>query len=318
MTSVVSATSFSLRCEILGAFLSDSSDGRPALVVPVVDGRMPLDRASGDVILSFRQGGSFEVSGSAFQSDAAIIECSNAALGRTFDVLADDIAKTLTASVQRPTPQEVSRAVARWEELLRGKRQFSREDEIGLWGEIWMLLQLPDTELAVAAWRGPDAEYVDFVGGGVGVECKTGARRLQHFVSQEQVTRPLGDLDVYVLSLWVDQDMTAGESLPEMIAKVDTRLIDPRPFEEKLLATGYSRTDAHRYGLKLRLLEPPLLLPSSAVPRVRSADPGVSHIRFLAALPEEAALAAAPALETMMRLSHAPPNEGEQRPGAHV
>jgi hypothetical protein len=226
----------------------------------------------------------------------------NEELGETFTVLASDIAAAVAPAGTKPTPQEVSRALARWEELLRSKRTLTREDEIGLWGELWMLLQLTDPARAVAVWRGPDAEYVDFVGGGVGIECKASFRRLQHFVSQEQVTRPLGDLKVYIQSIWVDQDAIKGRTINDLIVELDSRLGDRREFEEKLLGTGYSRADAHRYRLKLRVLEPPLLFPVESVPRVREFDPGVSHIRFLALLAEDAALPNAEALAITMRL----------------
>lgn len=238
----------------------------------------------------------------AFDSNAAVVECANEDLGETFRVLAMDVARRVRANALRPTPQDVSQTLAHWEELLRAKRALSRDEEIGLWGELWLLSQLPDPDLAVAAWRGPDAEWVDFVGGGVGIECKASRRRLEHFVSQEQLTRPLGDLEVYLLSMWIDFDAAAGETLVDMVAAMDHRLSDRREYEEKLLGTGYSRADAHRYKLRLRLLEPPLLFPAEAVPRVREIDPGVNHIRFMASLEEKKALSASAGLAVMMRL----------------
>jgi hypothetical protein len=65
---------------------------------------------------------------------------------------------------------------------------------------------------------------------------------------------------------------------------------DKIALEEKLLSTGYSHADEHRYKVKLRLLEPPLLFPVTSLPRVRATDSGVSRIRFLATLDEEASL----------------------------
>jgi len=252
--------------------------------------------------LSFQSAVRFALPNGTFESNAAVVECANEDLVETFRVLAIDVSHRVNARRLRPTPQEVSQALARWEELLRAKRSLSRDEEIGLWGEMWLLLQLPDPRLAVAAWRGPHAEWVDFVGGGVGIECKASRRRLEHFVSQEQVTRPLGDLDVCLLSMWVDFDATGGTTLNEMVSTMDQRLIDRRDFEEKLLETGYSRADAHRYKVRLRLLEPPLVFPIQAVPRVVSAEPGVSNIRFMASLEETKALSPTAGLAVMMRL----------------
>jgi hypothetical protein len=151
-------------------------------------------------------------------------------------------------------------------------------------------------------WRGPEAEFVDFVGGGIGIECKASFRRLQHFVSQEQVTRPLGDLKVFFQSLWVDQDAIGGRSIGDLIEEIDGQIGDRRDFEEKLLRAGYSRADSHRYKLNLRILEAPMLFPIDAIPRVLWADPGVSHIRYLASLVDDSALPQAEALAITMRL----------------
>lgn len=295
-------TTYTLLNEVRGSYFARKDGGRLTLLVPVTETRAPLDRATGDVVLSFRPSVQFDVPGKAFKSNAAIIECANEALGETFHVLAEDVARRVVADSARPAPQDVSQALARWEELLRAKRSLSREEELGLWGELWFLLELPDIARGVAVWRGPDAEFVDFVGGGVGVECKASSRRLEHFVSQEQVTRPLGDLAAYLLSIWLDRDAISGRTVNDLVDGVGKRLESRSEFEEKLLSTGYSRADAHRYKLKLRLLEHPLLFPVDTVPRVRSADPGVSHIRFLASLTEDAALPPAAAIETMAKL----------------
>jgi hypothetical protein len=302
--SVVAST-YTIIEEIVGSYLANGATRRLALLVPVTDARPPLDRGTGDVILSYRPNVLFDLHGSPFTSNAAIIECANESLSDTFRVLSDDIARAVRADRARPTPHAVSRALARWEELLRAQRSLSREEEVGLWGELWMLLQCPDPDRGVAVWRGPQAEFVDFVGGGVGIECKTSFQRLQHFISQEQLTRPLGDLDVFFLSLWIDQDAIEGKTVNDLISDIDARLTDHSEFEEKLLGTGYSRSDAQRYRLKLRLLERPLLIPSSVIPRVRSADAGVSHIRFLATLAEETALAPDAGLALTMKLCSA-------------
>jgi hypothetical protein len=65
---------------------------------------------------------------------------------------------------------------------------------------------------------------------------------------------------------------------------------DEAALEEKLLSAGYAHADEHRYKIKLRLLEPPQLFPVTSLPRVRTADTGVNHIRFLATLDEETSL----------------------------
>jgi hypothetical protein len=281
---------YTIERDVHGSYIARDDAGTICLLVPTTGTRPPLGRASGDVHLTFRSEGTFTVTGRHFSSAAAIVRCENPSLARTFGVLAQDVATTLRAAEERPVPHAVSRALSRWEELLRSRKQLSRDEEIGLWGELWTLLELHDSSRGLAAWRGPDADYVDFVGGGVGVECKAGMRRLEHWISQEQVTRPLGDHEVFVMSLWVGIDAVGGSSLPDLVARAIAMADDEAALEEKLLSAGYSHADEHRYKVKLRLLEPPLLFPVSSLPRVRAADTGVSHIRFLATLDEETSL----------------------------
>src|SRR5579862_5935823 len=140
--------------QLTGAYLARSENGRISLLVPVTDVRPPLNRATGDIILAFHPNVDFEIEETSFGAPAAVVECANDALAGTFRVLAEDVARTVSVPGGRPSPHEVSRALARWEELLRSKRTLSRDDEIGLWGELWMMLQLPTVSCAVAVWRG--------------------------------------------------------------------------------------------------------------------------------------------------------------------
>lgn len=301
-TVTAGAVALRLDEEIQGCFFARDPDDLRALVIPVADGKLPLDRSAGDVMLSFSAGVRFDVKGESYVSNAAIVVCLNDRLQDTFTVLAGDVARTVDAKRSLPTPNQVSHALARWEELLRARHDLTRDEVVGLWGELWFLLNAPDPDRAVSTWRGPEGESVDFVGGGIGIECKTSLRRLEHHVSQDQVTRPLGDLEVYVLSLWIDQDPTRGRTLADLVEALGARLDDHRQFEAKLLQTGYSRSDAHHYKLRLRDLEPPRLFPIGRIPRVREADYGVSNIRFRVKLDEAAAVTPAEAIALLARL----------------
>lgn len=286
-----------------GTFIALTPAGTTALLIPVSSGAVPVRRATGGVALSFATV-DFDVA-PPFRSRAAIIECVDETLIETFLILATSIAAGLRADVSRPNPQTVSAALSQWETLLRGRRSLTREEEAGLWGELWTLAQFANINLGVAFWRGPDAEAIDFVGGGIGVECKTSFRRHIHFVSQAQVTRPLGDFSVFLLSLWVTSDPSAGQSVLELVGTIERRLDDRSTFERLLLAYGFSRGDVGEYRLRLRNLEPPLFFPIADVPRVVEADPGVSSIRFVASLDERTAIPQEAGIALLARMESA-------------
>jgi len=260
------------------------------MVIPTTADRAPLDRATGSVTISFQAKVLFELRKTKFESPAAILTCLNDGLSATFRVLAGEIAIEADAKKTRPAARLVSRLFGSWEELLRRRRSLSHEEEIGLWGELWFLLRAPNLDRAIAVWRGPSGEPIDFVGGGIGVECKTTMRKLEHHFSQNQLERALGDLPIYVLSLWVDRDEVSGQTLNEMIDDAAKVCGDPPALQRLLLQVGYSREDAPLYAHKLRALEAPLWFEQASIPKVRTADPGVSSIRFLASLDESRAL----------------------------
>ena len=297
------STDHKLTEEVSGSFFGTSPAGHHVMVIPIVDERPPLDRATGSVALSFQPKVLFELRRMKFEAPAAILTCLSETLGTTFRVLAEDIATRVDAKTSRPTARLVSRLFGSWEELLRRRLSLSNEEEIGLWGELWFLLQAPNIDRAIAAWRGPSGDVIDFVGGGIGVECKTTMRKLEHHFSQNQLTRALGDLPVYFLSIWVDRDEIGGRTLNDIAEEVAKSCADRADLEKLLLAAGYSREDAALYHHRLRVLEAPLWFEQGSIPRVREADPGVSSIRFLATLDESLALSPERGIALLAQLS---------------
>lgn len=277
-------------------FGSDES-GRLCVLIPLELQRFPADRQSGSVSLFFRPLVTFRVSDQDEESAAAVLRCERSDLEQTFKVLTKDVVGQYKASDS--DPRRMVQALLAWEELLRYRRQLTRDQEIGLWGELWTLLSFPDIDRALSAWGGPDAEKIDFFSNGIGLECKTSKAPLQHHFSQEQLTRPLGDADVYVISLWVAHDPVEGRSIESLVREIDSRVADSVLFETKLLETGFSREDAALYELRLRVLEQPKLFAISDVPRVLEASPGVTRIHFVSTLDADLALPADSAMKLL-------------------
>jgi hypothetical protein len=71
----------------------------------------------------------------------------------------------------------------------------------------------------VEAWRGPEAERVDFFLGDLGVEVKVGRQARVHMVSQAQVDEPLGDVPVVFMSMHVMIEPMRGLSVPDLVAR---------------------------------------------------------------------------------------------------
>jgi hypothetical protein len=88
--------------------------------------------------------------------------------------------------------------------LLRRDQILSRERELGLYGELLLLLglcRLVDSETAVSAWRGPEAEEHDFGLAGMDIEVKTtSSERRTHWIGSLTQLQPTADRPLWLVS----------------------------------------------------------------------------------------------------------------------
>jgi hypothetical protein len=299
---------FSLSERVENAYLGKNRSGQEVLLVPLGPGRLPIGRATGGVRLSFFPAVEYKWGPKGFQTPTAVLTCEDGSLNHTFKTLARDIALRVGTIGDAPSAQDVADAFVEWQELLRARRRLSLEEQVGLWGELWLLTQMDDLTHALTLWRGVDSGRIDFVGGGIGIECKTSLRGHVHLFSLDQVERPLGDTPVYVVSLWIERDDSEGISLPSMIASLRQRLAEKKEFDKKLLRLGYVDGDSQDYDASFRTLEEPKWLALEQVPRVRGVDPGVSRVVFEVSLQAATALDAAFGVSLLHRLSRVPPS----------
>lgn len=95
-----------------------------------------------------------------------------------FEVLASDLANVASmASSASASLSAVVRRLEAWQACLRLRAQkLSREEQIGLFGELMVLRAVADVvgyARAISVWQGPYDGLHDFVGSGVAVEVKT-------------------------------------------------------------------------------------------------------------------------------------------------
>lgn len=267
-----------------------SRGGLPALLVPLSSAPGGVARTGGGCVLRPANDVAFSFEGRKWNQAAAILECSDPSVLDAFAVLALDVAVRSSPGAGSLGWDDVAELVDEWYTLFARRRSLSLEDEMGIWGEVWFLSQASNLDRLASGWFGPEGGSSDFVIGAVCVDVKTSRSRLRHFVSQTQVERPMGELKAFLVSLWVGLDPEAGVTLPALIDRVLTRSQDPTPVLKRLLETGYSPVDRHEYQRSFLLLEEPLWFAASHIPRVRLADPGVSHLRYMVMLNSDEAL----------------------------
>jgi hypothetical protein len=271
------------------AFVGRSRSGAPTLLIPLQQVSSGLSRSGGGFSLIPAERVEYEFSGRKWEQPSAALECTERELLDAFVVLCADLLARLSAVNGMANWFAVTKWVDEWQALLGKKPPLTPEQELGLWGELWLVAQSRKPDELVNGWRGPERENVDFFFDGVGVEVKTSRRAHAHFVSQKQITRPVGDFDAYLLSIWVAPEPVRGKSLVELADDIMSRTTDGLAFLKQLGRLGFSPYDRNQYRTRFVSLDVPKWFRADSVPRVRAADEGISNLRYQIILDVEAA-----------------------------
>lgn len=167
-----------------------------------------------------------------------------------------------------------------WDALLRPAGRLTKEDEIGLFGELWALHRLigflgPE---AVEGWVAIDPESHDFRFQSVDLEVKTTVSQERlHFINSLAQVVPLEGHELYVLSIQIaPAGIGGGLTLPEAILAVrstfnhDSNL--QSLFSLAIENRGYRESEAAQYPTRFRLREKAALIPvDQAFPAVTPA-----------------------------------------------
>jgi hypothetical protein len=304
-------TDYRLLAEVEGAFIARARDGLPALFVPMKDlGTAPVGRRASGCELIGHSSTRFVFQGRDAVGPAAALLCIDPDLFDAFAVLAMDVAQRVRDS--GGTWSSMLSAVEEWQTLLAPRGRPSAETEEGLWGELWFLSQAEDVEQAFAAWCGPDGGATDFFLGGRSAEVKTSRHHRQHHVSLSQVDAPVGTHDAWLLSIWVKVDPGTSSTVVQLAERFLDRVRDRSAALRRLARAGYSPADKSGYAAAFVVLAEPEWYAAADIPRVRAADPGVSHLRYRVAL-DETRRADGPLSDSLWQHFHGHKYGGERR-----
>lgn len=208
------------------------------------------------------------------------IQCEDAAGHAAFDLIGGELAVQLAAATQSPS-EIVRRVLARWRRFWGQlpRTLLSREQQIGLFAELWFLclwlLPRVGAADAVSRWRGPFGARHDFEWLGRSVEVKgtTSTRGAIHRVNGiEQLGEPeQGNLLFF--SLRLGDEAGATNTLPALIATCRAALaVDDEAlsrFESALMRAGHSPAHDEEYAkLHMRVIAEELYSVHGSFPRI--------------------------------------------------
>lgn len=201
-----------------------------------------------------------------------------------FDLIGAELLGELAARNQ-PAPRCVELIIGRWRRFWGSfpRQLLTREEQLGLFSEIWFLAFWLIPYLApidaVDRWRGPLGSRHDFEWLGHSVEVKATsavARRVHRIHGLEQLDPPReGQLFLY--SVQLREEGGATNSLPTLIAACRQLLARDANalsrFEDLLLSARYNTAHETMYAsLRLRVVSERLYAVRDAFPRLTLAD----------------------------------------------
>ncbi len=171
-------------------------------------------------------------------------------LRELFEVMAEDVAaRILAASDEGGAVAGMRERLNRWERFMSdvGPQGLSREDQIGLFGELTFLRTLLHSGVtaqeAVGWWYGPVRENQDFQNGNRVVEVKTTTGNSPTAVSiSNELQLDDSDCDqLFLFHLWLKDLKGGGTSLPALVDEISGLVAGSAAgaFGDRLLDAGY-------------------------------------------------------------------------------
>lgn len=196
------------------------------------------------------------------------------------DTIAVELVQALMAGASIGRVRLVQNVLAKWRRFWSGVNQgvLSKEQQLGLFGELWFLSRwlcpTVGAAKAVQMWRGPTGARNDFEVQGMAIEVKTTGRldstHVIHGLDQ-LLEPPSGTLFLYSLS--VRDEASGTDSLPKMVNEMRGRLASDvqvlMQFDASVYAAGYDDRLASEYAkLVLRIRDEGLYRVTDGFPRL--------------------------------------------------
>lgn len=201
--------------------------------------------------------------------DVIEVSTRNAPLFRDFYAFACALADRLQLN-SLPPDRAIQSALNDWAALLRSLVVLSKEKEVGLMGELWLLMRVAEHwgwDNAADSWKGTASEEHDFSLPHFDVEVKTTtSERRNHMIGSLTQLQPTDSRPLYLLSLqFTDAGAGPGITLADSVADVRSRIEHQSNRVNELVrgrlrAAGWQQEHGPHYRRRLTLRTPPALV----------------------------------------------------------
>lgn len=226
------------------------------------------------------------------------IACNDKSGDAALDIIASELLRALSVEKRGRSIAVVRSVMAKWRKFWGEAKSevLSKQEQIGLFGELWYLaywlIPALGAELAVSMWRGPVGARNDFESQAWAIEVKTSSKLDgSHSINGLEQLVAFDQVKLMLFSLLIREEMSSTSSLTGMVAIIREAINGDETvlaqFESMLAASGYD--DAQReeyYRTKFRVRSECLYKVTDGFPRITPFDlkngliPGVGQVGY--------------------------------------
>ncbi|MFZ3171113.1 MAG: PD-(D/E)XK motif protein [Carboxydocellales bacterium] len=180
--------------------------------------------------------------------------------------------------------KKLSEALERWRRFfsLRENIKLTREEQLGLFGELWLLRSMLQNNVglqAIGCWKGPYREVFDFSLHNMSIEVKTTAAKMPYkaYISNEmQLDDRLGGGNLALCFIAVQPNDSSGETLGDVVKGIEDYIESDETacslFRDKVFGCGLSKPYIDSYAVKYIVKEHAFFNVKEGFPRILSEN----------------------------------------------
>jgi hypothetical protein len=268
--------------DIMAVFAVRKTDGRHILYVQC----NPEDVAKGYQYPAWK-GISIEFSGfdnADLKGCYIRIEQSENSDDEVYFAVSDDLCFCLQDIERADLHKNLTLALERWRRFfsLRDNIKLSREEQIGLFGELWLLRSMLQNDVGMGTigyWRGPYHEVFDFSLQNMGVEVKTTAAKMPykaHISNEMQLNNCLAGGTLVLCFIAVQSSDFSGETLGDIVKCIENHVKSDEVayslFRDKVFGCGLGNAYIESYTTRYIVKEHAFFNVKEGFPRIISEN----------------------------------------------
>lgn len=268
--------------EILAVFAVRKTDGRHILYLQC----NPEDAAKGHKYPAWK-GISIEFSGfdnAGMEGCYVRIEQGEGSDDEVYFAVSDDLCSCLEGIERANLRKKLSAALERWRRFfsLRENIKLTREEQTGLFGELWLLRGMLQNDVAfqtIGCWKGPYREVFDFSLQNMSIEVKTTAAKMPYkaYISNEvQLNERLAGGTLVLCFIAVQPNDTSGETLGDVVKGIEDYIKNDETacslFRDKIFGCGLGKPYIDSYAARYIVKEYAFFNVKEGFPRILSEN----------------------------------------------